>query len=256
MVTLSLFDTIIGLNCEDIMLELLLKFLLPGKHISISCRHKINKVDPTQKSSEFFLELTPDVMKRASHVQLKHLQKPSEPSSSPDVSRTIGANWNHYGMFSGDTLYSNYHAYLFDAHHKIAQCKDACSKWSNDYRYQKTSQKHRNHQNVEKIIELLKNFLYEFNTPHPNNIVLSSESNDKYDSLQSIGESSGYESFKWRPDDEVDFNESFDSGKPKSNTSGAIEPSWRLSSLKDHSISDMDFSDDLFAQGTVNLGEF
>ncbi|KAL5290523.1 FAM160A1 family protein [Megaselia abdita] len=254
MVTLSLFDTIIGLNCEDIMLELLLKFLLPGKHISISCRHKINKIDPNIKSSEFFLELTPDVMKRASHVQLKHLQKSSDQPSSLDVSKTIGANWNHYGMFSGDTLYSNYHAYLFDAHHKIAQCKDACGKWSNDYRYQKTSQKQK-HQNVDRIIELLKNFLYEFNTPHPGNTVISSESNDKYDSLQSIGESSGYESFKWRPDDEVDFNESFDSGKPKT-ISCNVEPSWRMSSLKDQGIGDMDFSDDLFAQGTVNLGSF
>lgn len=253
MVTLSLFDTIISLNCEDIMLELLLKFLLPGKHISISCRHKINKVDPNIKSSDFFMELTPDVMKRASHVQLKS-QKPTDPASSPDVSKTIGANWNHYGMFSGDTLYSNYHAYLFDAHHKIAHCKDACTKWSNDYRYQKSSQKQK-HQHVDRIIDLLKNFLYEFNSSHSGSAVISSETNDKYDSLQSIGESSGYESFKWRPDDEVDYNESFDIGKPKSSSS-TVEPCWRLSSLKDHGIGDMDFSDDLFAQGTVNLGRY
>jgi len=65
MVTMALFDTLLGLHCEDLMLELLLKFMLPGKHVPISHRHKINKIDPYLNSSEFFLELSPDVMKRA-----------------------------------------------------------------------------------------------------------------------------------------------------------------------------------------------
>lgn len=272
MVAMSLFETLLSLHCEDIMLELLLKYLLPGKHVPISYRHKINKIDPYTNTSDFFLELTPEVMKRAR--ELKH--KPSSPEGNPltandsptrqSMSKTIGANWNYYGLHTGDTLYSNYHAYLFDAHYKIAQSRAACNKWANTYKYQKwpPRQKANNIQTIERINEMVKNFFTEFSCSPLQFIndatanALPDSDKNKYDSLQSIGESSGYESFKWRPDDENDNGDIVGVALEEVDAdSGAkVKASWRLTSRKDLVITDLDFSEDLFAQGTVTLGPF
>ncbi|CAD7081204.1 unnamed protein product [Hermetia illucens] len=273
MVSLSLFDTLLSLHCEDIMLELLLKYLLPGKHIPISHRHKINKIDPYIDAVDFFMDLTPDVMKHAANINKSRLSTDSPSKSTsvqmPSVSKTIGANWNHYGLLSGDSLYSNYYAYLFEAHHRIAQCYSACSQWTSRYRYQKWPPKRSNGSNgqsFEKLTEMVRNFFAEFTlSPNANENAQSYDCDkNKYDSLQSIGESSGYESFKWRPDDDTDpLGVSFIT--PLSNTSCDLddsqrkhsqEPSWKISSRKNESLVDLDFSEDLFTQGTVSLGPF
>ncbi|XP_013119046.2 FHIP family protein GG24907 isoform X1 [Stomoxys calcitrans] len=294
MVTMALFDTILGLHCEDLMLELLLKFLLPGKHVPISYRHKINRVDPYTNAADFFLELTPDVMKRVRELtKHKHLgdtahhTHPTMPSPTSTLSKTIGANWNYYGLHTGDSLYANYHAYLFEAHFRIVQCSNACSVWSHDYRYQKWPRKSTKATN--QTLEMVKQFLNEFDN---NSADQSSNSNaplmvydDKkqLDSLQSIGESSGYESFKWRPADEEAPSEDIHyssgaqhtTGQPftmggdmdldTSNASGKLviggvatkRDFWRVSKNRnDLNLTDLDFSEDLFAQGTVSLGPF
>lgn len=304
MVTMALFDTLLGLHCEDLMLELLLKFLLPGKHVPISYRHKINRIDPYTNGTDFFLDLTPDVMKRVRELtKHKHLgdtahhTHPTMPSPTSTLSKTIGANWNYYGLHTGDSLYANYHAYLFEAHLRIVQCLNACSVWSHDYRYQKWPRKSTKANN--QTLEMVKQFFNEFNsTPEQTNVISSSSStsaalmayDDKkqLDSLQSIGESSGYESFKWRPaDDEVptssdDVQHNSSSGaagaglhftiggeidldisncSSRGTTMGGPSVSvkrdfWRVSKNRsDLHLTDLDFSEDLFAQGTVSLGK-
>ncbi|XP_055378728.1 FHIP family protein GJ17503 isoform X2 [Condylostylus longicornis] len=310
MVTLSLFDTLIGLYCEDLMLELLLKFLLPGKHVPISCRHKINKIDCYASTVDFFLELTPDVMKHSTNFKKLHQRSISNiniasqaqqqqpyikqensiqsqsynfniaTAPSLTVSKTIGANWNHYGLYSGDnSLYSNFHAYLLDAHYKIAQCRSGCLDWSNQYKYQKWPPRRGSaqQQHMEKMIEMVKTFFTEFGSNVCPNIMQSATNvnnetqifecdKSKYDSLQSIGESSGYESFKYKPDDETDMtntanNVSMGNIHSDVEDNGAKSrscetPVWKISSKKDVSLLDLDFSEDLFAQGTATLGPF
>ncbi|XP_032595108.1 FHIP family protein GH13096 isoform X2 [Drosophila grimshawi] len=286
MVTMALFDTLLGLHCEDLMLELLLKYMLPGKHVPISHRHKINKIDPYLNTTEFFLELTPDVMKRARDLArpksvhelvdpgaaLSSTMLPSLPS--PVMSKTIGANWNYYGHYTGDSLYANIQAYLFEAHSRIAQCQRDCGKWANNYRYQKWPRQGQVRA-TSHALELARQFFSEFGTATPVAVaaVASSELGEKQlDSLQSIGESSGYESFKWRPDDadandattttatsdpDVEHNNSSNHNNSSINSSGRRDL-WRVSHSARNEIllTDLDFSEDLFAQGTVNLGPF
>lgn len=276
MVTMALFDTLLGLHCEDLMLELLLKFMLPGKHVPISHRHKINKIDPYLNSSEFFLELSPDVMKRARDLaRPKSVHEPvvSEltplPSlPSPVMSKTIGANWNYYGVHTGDSLYANIQAYLFEAHWRIAQCQKDCLKWANSYRYQKWP-RHGQGRVHAHALELARQFFSEFG----GGPIAANETGEKQlDSLQSIGESSGYESFKWRPADEeseatdttvattaseADMDHNSSSLSSVLGASGKRE-AWRTSNSNRNELilTDLDFSEDLFAQGTVSLGPF
>ncbi|XP_055907885.1 FHIP family protein GJ17503 isoform X2 [Eupeodes corollae] len=267
MVAMSLFETLLSLHCEDIMLELLLKYLLPGKHVPISYRHKINKIDPYTNTADFFLDLTPEVMKRAR--ELKHKPSSVDGSASNDspsrqsMSKTIGANWNYYNLHTGDTLYSNYHAYLFDAHYKIAQSRVACNRWANTYKYQKWPPKQKaNGQTIERINDMVRNFFSEFSCSPlqfigDSSIALLDSDKNKYDSLQSIGESSGYESFKWRPDEDHDGSEVVAVAlEVDSESDVKVKASWRLTSRRDLVITDLDFSEDLFAQGTVTLGPF
>lgn len=266
------------------MYDIILQHLMPCHHIPILHRHKINKVDPYLNSVEYFLDLTPEVMKHTSNSVAHEQIQP--------VSKTIGANWNHYALHQGESLYSNYHAYLFDARNKIMQCKNACDLWSNLYKYQKmpnsnnlinkrhqqqeqNQQNDKSEQNSKKIVELIKNFLEEFsldensltilnkgqnavsNNMNNNNVMVGesekSSSFKQLDSLQSLGESSGYESFKYRPDDEDDIENGQDNEKQQSEKD---KESWIISSQKEEKLSDLDLSEDLFRQGSVSLGKF
>ncbi|XP_053948903.1 FHIP family protein GG24907 isoform X1 [Anastrepha ludens] len=302
MVTMALFDTLLSLHCEDLMLELLLKYILPGKHVPISHRHKINRIDPYINTAEFFLDLTPDAMKRARELT-KHKSlgdtvttqpsHPALPSPTSTMSKTIGANWNYYGLHTGNSLYANFHAYLFEAHCRITQCKNACSKWANTYKYQKWPTRNARAQHAQ-LLEMVKQFFNEFSVNALSDATQAFESSNAVtnarvmmektqpDSLQSIGESSGYESFKWRPVDEDggECNDSAANAAMHLANSSAAEASeldnsgsssnsnsltgkqyrkevWRVSSnTNDIVLTDLDFSEDLFAQGTVSLGPF
>jgi hypothetical protein len=289
MVTLALFDTLLALNCEDIMLDLVLKYLLNGQHVPISHRHKINKIEPYTTAVEGFLDLTPDIMKCSNLISMENESGSGQASDvivgnsgSAAVSKTIGANWNHYGMNKGDSLYSNYHAYLFDARHKVAQCRHACEQWTSTYRYQKihaSTNGRKADKASEKVVQMIKNFLSEFSTDAPaaasSAIVFNtssvthslnarganssgdSEREKQPDSLQSIGESSGYESFKYRPEDDdmTPTVAAVASGLSSPAEKDVRTGLWKQSSKSPEPQIDLDMSEDLFAKGTVSLGE-
>ncbi|KAJ6646837.1 FHIP family protein [Pseudolycoriella hygida] len=240
LVTLSLFDTLLSLHSEEIMLELLLKFLMPCKHIPISHRHKVNRIDSYTHSVEFFLELSPEVMKHATTNALNETQQ------YHSMSKTIGANWNHYGYYGGESLYSNYHAYLFDARHKISNCQRSCQKWSSAYKLENNTTNKRS----EKTMELIRSFLNEFSNENG-----ESDKSKQLDSLQSLGESSGYESFKYRPEDDAD-ERGIDMDTSSYGETMRKSESWKVSSRKQEPEIEFDFSEDLFTQGTVTLGPF
>lgn len=285
MVTLALFDTLMSLHNEQLMIDLVLKYLTGAPHIPIAQKHKINKIQTYAKTVDYFLDLAPEVMKNSNKILAEHnsldyqqpasMPVPSSSQQSSSVSRTIGANWNHYGLHSGETLYSNYHAYLYDAHQKIKRTKQSCDQWTDNYFF-KAPTKEKQRQNQAKmpndqLVQMIRGFLTEFSVEplddHAN--VASSSGGKQLDSLQSIGESSGYESMKYRPDD--DDESSSDNSQQKSNDSGFstminsvgvnnvtvvknVEP-WRVSRYKEDQIIEMELTEDVFMQGTVSLGK-
>ncbi|XP_026809677.1 UPF0518 protein AGAP011705 isoform X2 [Rhopalosiphum maidis] len=96
--TLALMETILDLNCEDVMLELVFKYLVPCTHIMLSQRSRIKQVDSYCKSADIFLSLIPDVFK--------------------------------YRNVNSQTLYSEYRAYLNCARIKIAECAMETKHWT------------------------------------------------------------------------------------------------------------------------------
>uniref|UniRef100_A0AAG5DTK5 FHF complex subunit HOOK-interacting protein C-terminal domain-containing protein n=1 Tax=Anopheles atroparvus TaxID=41427 RepID=A0AAG5DTK5_ANOAO len=341
MVTLSLFDSLLSLNCEDIMLELMLKYLLHCKHVPISHRYKINRVDPYTQAVEYFLNITPDIMRKVNSVlsinnnssggghhganqtgQGNHRVIANTSNNNPqangspfgggsanlNVSKTIGANWNHYGLntSTGETLLANYQAYLLDARTRIAQCKHACDQWNNVYRYQKLSKANfavppgagsggrasvatngggssgsnsldtTIAEDVRALkVQMIKSFLSEFSSTdsgtggdvspaaaaanaifgEPALVATGGSGGKQLDSLQSIGDSSGYESLNV-------FTHSTSEPLPSAMMTLPAEPklqridSWKVSNVREEPIGDLDLSEDLFAQGTVSLGPF
>lgn len=247
MVTLSLFDTLLDMHCEDLMTELLLKFLVPGRHIPAGHRHKVNRCDGYALAIDHFLDLSPEVMKLQLPADADAVAQPQPIASGGGgggprslqqhqqqqphgISRTIGANWNHYGVHSGDSLYANYRAYLFDARQKIAACQRGCARWSHSYRLappaappattaaatDKLQRKQR--QRSEKTMALVRDFLSEFSggeaaaTGAAAAAPAAVAAGKQLDSLQSLGESSGYESFRYRVDGEPDGDDAEASG--------------------------------------------
>ena len=191
------------------------------------------------------------------------------------ISKTIGANWNYYGLYTGDSLYSNYHAYLFDARHRIAQCKVSCDQWSNGYRYQKHPQNKRSERTMDLIKSLLSEFAYDSSMPNSGVDAHSEKGTKQLDSLQSLGESSGYESLRYRPEDDDNSSSSNAltlSAAASTNNDSTVGSQngdgldcngvhkrkteiWKVSNRHHDTVIDLDFSEDLFTQGTVTLGE-
>ncbi|KAK2840085.1 hypothetical protein Q5P01_013825 [Channa striata] len=60
MVSLSLFRTLLSLHCEDIMLQLVLRYLMPCTHVMLSQRRAIRETDIYGKSADKFLSLIPE----------------------------------------------------------------------------------------------------------------------------------------------------------------------------------------------------
>ncbi|MBN3312006.1 F16A2 protein, partial [Atractosteus spatula] len=60
MVSLSLFRTLLSFNCEDLMLQLVLRYLLPCTHVMLSQRRAIREPDLYGKSADKFLSLIPE----------------------------------------------------------------------------------------------------------------------------------------------------------------------------------------------------
>ncbi|XP_066542339.1 FHF complex subunit HOOK-interacting protein 1B isoform X2 [Hoplias malabaricus] len=60
MVSLSLFKTLLSLNCEDLMLQLVLRYLLPCTHVMLSQRRAVRETDLYGKSADKFMSLIPE----------------------------------------------------------------------------------------------------------------------------------------------------------------------------------------------------
>ncbi|XP_030756075.1 UPF0518 protein AGAP011705 [Sitophilus oryzae] len=115
LVSLAVFESMIDLNCEDLLLELVFKYLQPCFHLMISQRKMLLPLDPLCPSFEKLLLLAPNCCQLCDDI-------------------TIDGNfvqWNHFKH--KQSLYGKYYAYLCDARHKISQCQRACLSWNNTY---------------------------------------------------------------------------------------------------------------------------
>lgn len=161
LVSLALFQTLIDLHCEDVMLELVFLHLQPCVHLMFSQRRTFLPLDPHSESFEQFLVLAPDCCSFGCDDNMSSLR-----ASGGALLEGRAVHWNHYG--SQRSLYGNYHAYLCDARNKIDACQVACEQWTNAY------------MGVENTI--------------------NGKEQDNISSGRSQWESIGYESLKIRPD--------------------------------------------------------
>lgn len=59
LVSLSLFHTLVDMNCEEVMFQLVFRYLIPCTHVMVSQRRAVRDLDLYGKSAEKFLSLRP-----------------------------------------------------------------------------------------------------------------------------------------------------------------------------------------------------
>ncbi|KAM6949232.1 FHF complex subunit HOOK-interacting protein 1A-like [Aplochiton taeniatus] len=132
-VSLALFRTLIGLFCEDVMLQLVLRYLIPCSHLSRRGRAVLTDRDWYSSSASAILILTPSwCPRRAPHTythteRIHWLKDTEDPLSDGDIvgcSRVIGSDM---------LIDSNYLHYLCDAGLAVSASHRACSVWSAPY---------------------------------------------------------------------------------------------------------------------------
>ncbi|XP_041983152.1 FHIP family protein CG3558 isoform X2 [Aricia agestis] len=150
LVTLSLMETLIDLNCEDVMIELIYKYLLNGNYLMSTYRNKIGDPDLYRDAAVAFLSLRPRVCKRPlektqqwveelalSGRRVLDLKRESDRRVN-GVHEDIALNSLvqevkiDYGN-PNESLYGNYHAYLCDARFQIVSRTIACMNWTSKY---------------------------------------------------------------------------------------------------------------------------
>ncbi|XP_057613356.1 FHF complex subunit HOOK-interacting protein 1A [Chionomys nivalis] len=149
-VSLALFRTLIGLHCEDVMLQLVLRYLIPCNHMMLSQRWAVKERDCYSMSAAKLLALTPVCCASGITLTLGNQERdyilwskcmhdgsgpeeqllpeapcppsPTTPLSSPAPSACI--------VEYGKTLDIGYLQYLWEAHTNILHCMRDCRVWS------------------------------------------------------------------------------------------------------------------------------
>ncbi|XP_037277131.2 FHF complex subunit HOOK-interacting protein 1B isoform X3 [Rhipicephalus microplus] len=162
LVTMALFRTLLDFNCEDIMLELVLKYLVPCSHVMVSQRSRVCDIDLYGCAAEKFLSLIPACCSgvSAEEAQLPVLRdgfpvervmhggslqirsrRPRRSFSgvlgsyeSGDMPRSFTAVLNGTQQSSPSSVtHTGYHLYLADARQGVRLTRRACSGWSSSY---------------------------------------------------------------------------------------------------------------------------
>ncbi|XP_039535004.1 protein FAM160A1 [Pimephales promelas] len=143
-VSLALFRTLIGLYCEDVMLQLILRYLIPCSHLTCAERHRLRERDCYSVTASSLLSLTPSFF----------IPKPSlAPPPKPDyilwskvTEGLLRGNMGMEDLFSGGDsvgfsritsseplMDKNYLHYLYDGRRAVCIGVQACVVWSNPY---------------------------------------------------------------------------------------------------------------------------
>ncbi|XP_063757104.1 FHF complex subunit HOOK-interacting protein 1A-like isoform X2 [Eleginops maclovinus] len=123
-VSLALFRTLIGLFCEDVMLQLVFRYLIPCSHLSRRQRSSLQQKHSSSSSSVSFLLLLPSWSPGNNNTHSEHIHWPK----AADVSDSVG-----YCRASDFLMDVNYLLYLWDARRAISTSHRACQRWSSPY---------------------------------------------------------------------------------------------------------------------------
>ncbi|XP_068177844.1 FHF complex subunit HOOK-interacting protein 1A [Antennarius striatus] len=143
-VSLALFHTLIGLYCEDVMLQLVLRYLIPCNHMMLSQRRVVKERDCYSVSASKILALTPSCCSPDhSPPPLRQLDsilfsKGAEtPNSNTETNKSSceedDGSGNSCTIGSEMYLDVSYLHYLYDARLNISSCIRACRVWSAAY---------------------------------------------------------------------------------------------------------------------------
>ncbi|XP_027981101.1 protein FAM160A1 [Eumetopias jubatus] len=137
-VSLALFRTLIGLHCEDVMLQLVLRYLIPCNHMMLSQRWAVKERDCYSVSAAKLLALTPVccssgitltlgnqerdfiLWSKCTHTSSGTVEQPRAEAFSPSACIV------EYGK----ALDISYLQYLWEAHTNILRCMRDCRVWS------------------------------------------------------------------------------------------------------------------------------
>ncbi|MED6273726.1 hypothetical protein CHARACLAT_009471 [Characodon lateralis] len=145
-VSLSLFRTLIGFYCEDVMLQLVLKYLIPCNHMMLSQRRVVKERDFYSASAAKILALTPSCCSPdRSPPPLRQLdsilfsKRGETPNNSSNTDQQSSFSEEDDGSGNSCTIGSeiyldvSYLHYLYDARLSISSCIQACQVWSAPY---------------------------------------------------------------------------------------------------------------------------
>ncbi|XP_015200218.2 FHF complex subunit HOOK-interacting protein 1A [Lepisosteus oculatus] len=142
-VSLALFRTLIGLYCEDVMLQLVLRYLIPCNHMMLSQRRVVRERDCYSVSAAKILALTPSCcppelspLPRKQQLDCilwsKGTDKPQ--ASAKEQPFSDDASQEYSCIMGSETVMDvSYLHYLYDARNGIKNCIRACRVWSAPY---------------------------------------------------------------------------------------------------------------------------
>ncbi|XP_045151739.1 FHF complex subunit HOOK interacting protein 1A [Echinops telfairi] len=137
-VSLALFRTLIGLHCEDVMLQLVLRYLIPCNHMMLSQRWAVKERDCYSVSAAKLLALTPVCCSSGITLTLGHQErdfilwsKCVHESAGPEAPPLPATSSPSACIVEyGKALDISYLQYLWEAHTNILHCMRDCRVWS------------------------------------------------------------------------------------------------------------------------------
>ncbi|XP_044537082.1 FHF complex subunit HOOK interacting protein 1A [Gracilinanus agilis] len=137
-VSLALFRTLIGLHCEDVMLQLVLRYLIPCNHMMMSQRWAVKERDCYSVSAAKLLALTPVCCSSGITLTLGNQERDYILWSKFSHSDSGSGEQPPPGEVSpsaciveyGKALDISYLQYLWEAHANISHCMKDCQVWS------------------------------------------------------------------------------------------------------------------------------
>ncbi|XP_053259107.1 FHF complex subunit HOOK interacting protein 1A [Podarcis raffonei] len=139
-VSLALFRTLISLHCEDVMLQLVLRYLIPCNHIMFSQRWAVRERDWYSVSAARLLALTPVCCSSGITLTFEKQEKDYilwrkniHRAGTTEESSSRGTADSTCIVEYGKTVDISYLQYLWDAQSLILHCMKDCQVWSAPY---------------------------------------------------------------------------------------------------------------------------
>ncbi|XP_004420970.1 PREDICTED: protein FAM160A1 [Ceratotherium simum simum] len=137
-VSLALFRTLISLHCEDVMLQLVLRYLIPCNHMMLSQRWAVKERDCYSVSAAKLLALTPVCCSSGITLTLGNQERDYIPwskcmhDSSGPMEQPLPEAFSPSACIVeyGKALDISYLQYLWEAHTNILRCMRDCRVWS------------------------------------------------------------------------------------------------------------------------------